>query len=262
MKFKILPYKQASKSAKILASALGCFVLNTKRNTYRGYRNHVIINWGSQRDNVGLPGALSRVHTILNHPSKVDNASNKLRTFQLLGDLAVEHTTSLSTAINWLADSVVFSRTSLNANSGEGIVLNMPGAESLTPAPLYTKNFPKTHEYRVHVFRDDIISFQQKRLKASENRTDTPDDYIWNYELGQRVFARNDIDVTPEVKEQLFSISIQALKKLDLDFGAIDIGYDENTRDIKIFEVNTACGLTGTTISDYANAFRNYLEGL
>jgi D-alanine-D-alanine ligase-like ATP-grasp enzyme len=42
-----------------------------------------------------------------------------------------------------------------------------------------------------------------------------------------------------------------------LDFGAIDIIYNESRDQAYVLEVNTAPGLTGQTIQSYADAFRH-----
>lgn len=258
-KLIILPYAMSSKSTKVLAEALECKRINVKRATYQGYSNHIVINWGSRKH---LPN-LQRCREVLNKPNVLSNASNKLKCFKLLKDAGVptvEWTESRNEAYRWLNEgSAVFSRTSLGSHSGRGIVVNKPDGEFIANAPLYTKNFEKTREYRVHVFRDNLIVIQQKKLKSSENRTNEPDEYVWNHEVGQRVFARNNVDLEGDLKERLTKVAIDSINALGLDFGAVDVG-TKDTEDIRVFEVNTACGLTGSTIEDYSRVFKEYLD--
>ena len=165
-KYIILPYAMSSKSTKVLKEALGCNRIQTKKQTYQGYFNHIVINWGSQKTTIGYQGqALSRVKEVLNHPSKIINASNKLKSFKLLKEAEVptlEWTTSRNEAYRWLQEDVVFSRTKLSANSGEGIIINKPEGEYIEKAPLYTKFFNKEREYRVHIFKDSKVCIKSR----------------------------------------------------------------------------------------------------
>jgi glutathione synthase/RimK-type ligase-like ATP-grasp enzyme len=57
--------------------------------------------------------------------------------------------------------------------------------------------------------------------------------------------------------------SIKAVKALGLDFGAVDIATIKGTdgQECCIYEVNTACGMQGTTLEKYTQAIRGYLDG-
>lgn len=261
MKYIVLPYAMSSGSSKVLAQALECKRIHIKRNTYRGFSNHVVINWGSQKQ---LP-SLNNCHSVLNHPRYIRNASHKLTSFKLLTEAGVPtmaYTTSRNQAYRWLNENMaVFSRTLLSANSGKGIVVNKVEDRYIEPAPLYTQEFKKTREYRVHIFQGQLVCIQQKKLKASENRSEEPDNYVWNHDKGQRVFARFNVDMTDDLKQELIDISSRAIEALSLDFGAVDIGWNEE-EGCKVFEVNTGFGLVGTTIEDWKKVFTNYLETL
>lgn len=260
MKFKIYPYKMGSKSSKELATALECRRINSNRTSYRGYSNHIVINWGSQR----TVEAYSRVHIVLNQPQAVSRASNKLSAFRAFTDASVptlEYTTNFDEAEAWKESGhTVFARTTLSGHSGSGIVVVKDTME-LVQAPLYTNNFEKDKEFRVHVLKDDLICIQQKRVKATENRDEGAevDPDIWNH-AGQRVFVRNSIDYGEVDKDEMVQIAIDAVKALGLDFGSVDIGTKGS--EIIVFEVNTASGLTGSTIDDYKRAFNDYMDRL
>jgi D-alanine-D-alanine ligase-like ATP-grasp enzyme len=50
-----------------------------------------------------------------------------------------------------------------------------------------------------------------------------------------------------------------AIKSLGLDFGAIDMIYNERRNQYYVLEVNTACGLTGTTLDKYVEVFKEFV---
>ena len=84
-----------------------------------------------------------------------------------------------------------------------------------------------------------------------------PNTGIRNHSNGY-IYARVNVDVPP----LLLSSSLSAVNLLGLDFGAVDVGYRERDGKVFVFEVNTAPGLVGTTLDKYANAFKEYLNGL
>lgn len=257
----VFPYTLGSHSARALAGEL-----STKRiranGRYKFFPNHLIINWG----NSGFPSWASQAayNRMLNKPQNVKNASEKIKTFQLLSAAGMaaqlpEWTTSMETAKGWLAHPVygqgknaVVCRTLTRANSGRGIVLASSIAE-LVSAPLYTRYKPKEDEYRVHVTaRFGVIDVQEKRKKTGAEKDETKK-YIRSHD-NDWVFCREDVQCPESVKEA----AEKALNALGLDFGAVDIGYHPKYG-IAIYEVNTAPGLEGQTLVNYANTFRRYL---
>jgi hypothetical protein len=46
---------------------------------------------------------------------------------------------------------------------------------------------------------------------------------------------------------------------LELDFGAVDLIWNENQNVVYVLEVNTAPGMEGTTLENYCDAFSNAL---
>ena len=58
------------------------------------------------------------------------------------------------------------------------------------------------------------------------------------------VFSREDMTIPDNINKT----AISAIKALGLDFGAVDIAYNEYYNKLKVFEVNTAVGMeSGTT---------------
>lgn len=242
---KILPYKYGSKSAKKLKELFEGQVL-FKKNNRRVKRKDIVVNWGFHK-----PVNFTTNHW-LNRPEAVKIASNKLLAFQKLQEQqvpTVEFTTDQHVANQWLIDGkIVLSRTLLNSNSGKGIVVNKPEEYQVVhPAPLYTKYFKKTHELRVHIFCGEVIDYAQKKIRRERNESYNP--MIRSHDNGW-IYSWRDILELEEVKE----VAKKAVLALGLDFGAVDIGYNENTGKILVFEVNTAPGLCDSTAQKYAVA--------
>lgn len=167
-------------------------------------------------------------------------------------------TTNKQEAFGWLVNgATVVERHVLNGNSGAGIRLVEPnGEEGLQHAPLYVKYVPKKQEYRVHVCGGKAVDIQRKA-----RRKDVEDDAInWkirNHDNGF-IFARNEDGVVPpDVPFQ----AVLAVKLLGLDFGAVDVIFNDKEQKAYVLEVNTAPGLSGTTLEGYVSRFKDYLNG-
>lgn len=246
---KLLPYNMGSASAKALAEAM-----NIKRIKHvgsrwvgRGVGRDTLINWGCNRHDLLPRGSYS----IINHPDKVRLATNKLDFFQALGDTFRDEipdwTQDKSTARQWIEEgSVVVCRTLLRANSGRGIVL-ASSVDELVDAPLYVKYVKKQDEYRCHVALGGVFDVQRKM-----RRRDTPDEDV-NWKIRNHtngfVFGREGITYC-EDRDQLAADVVVAL---GLDFAAVDLIYNRHYNKYYVLEVNTAPGLTGTTLEKYTD---------
>lgn len=162
-------------------------------------------------------------------------------------------TTIKAVAIEWAnAGKVVVCRTKLNGHSGAGIIV-AAREEDVVDAPLYTQYIKKKYEYRVHVAFGEVIDIQAKRKRTEfEGEVDYA---IRNHERGW-VYCRENIVEPTGLREQ----AIQAILTLGLDFGAVDIIYNEHQNKCYVLEVNTAPGLEGTTVEKYTNAFAEFLN--
>lgn len=261
----IYPYKMGSKSAKALSDKLssrGCRrVYPDKKYTLRP--NHLVINWG----NSTFPAWWSPLHDfhggILNHPNAVGRAANKLTAFQTMemeGVSVPEFTTSpevVYTSLSTKYQIEWFARKKLDAHSGEGIVPIYGGQEygpegDIFPsAPLYVRYVKKKHEYRVHVFEGEVIDVQQKKKRTDAEAVDYQ---IRNVANGW-VYCRDNIDVPASVCSE----SVAAVDALGLDFGAVDVIWNEKQQQAYVLEVNTAPGLEGTTLERYQEALEALL---
>lgn len=246
---KLYPYNQGSASAKALAEALGIKRIKQEGKPLN-IPKELVINWGCS--------AMARAvipKQILNVPANVAKAVNKLQSFNALkGNASIpEFTESAEEAFKWLAEGVtIVERHKLTGHSGEGVRVVEPGQE-LQGAPLYVKYIPKKHEYRIHVFRDKAFFVQRKARK-----NDVPDaDVNWKVRnlKGGFIYANQDVDVAEEAKRQ----AIISIKALGLDFGAVDIIYNERSNKYYVLEVNTACGLAGLTLQKYTEIFKEFV---
>lgn len=159
----------------------------------------------------------------------------------------VEFTTDRAVATGWLSDGPVFCRTLLRASEGKGIVV-AETADQLASAPLYTKNFKKKREYRVHVFNGRVIDVQEKRRRkdvVDESRNTR----IRNLANGY-VFCRDGL-VEPA---GLRDLAVQATQSLGYNLGAVDVAFNERHGRLAVLEVNANPGLQGTTLETYSNA--------
>jgi len=245
----IAPYKRGSKSARLLkkglSEALGRDVLFINPERVGLCKpSRVVINWGSS-------GISDTNATVINSASAVSVASNKLQTlvtFNLNDIPHPEYTTDKDKAKEWIDQGhKVVCRTLLTAHSGQGIVVAKQHSE-LVDAPLYTKYIRKQKEFRVHVFSSKILDIQEKRRSSS---VDDHHPYIRNHANGY-VFCRGGI----EEPHSLRGVAISAVDALGLDFGAVDVIWSEGLDSCFVLEVNTACGLEGSTVHKYVQAIK------
>jgi hypothetical protein len=260
-RYRILPYRQGSKGARALADALGGKVLKLEGSKFKAKTDDVVINWGNTYcDATTLPCFFSASFDFLNIPVFITGASNKLKFFQSLvegteddGDIIPDFWTNKG---NIPDDKYpIVCRTVLAGHSGAGIVIaNSPG--ELVDAPLYVQYVKKKDEYRIHIGRlpsgdATVISVQRKA-----RRHDTPDDQV-NWQVRNHsngfVFVRNNVTPPPSVLE----VAERALLRTGLDFGAVDVIWNEQQGKAYVLEINTAPGLEGTTVEDYKTFFQS-----
>ena len=253
MTTKLLPYKMGSASARALADAMNIKMIKHANSKWvgRGVQRDKLINWGCNNPDL-LPRGSYR---IINHPSTVARATNKLEFFQFLSFHASEEirsalpnwTQDQSVARQWIEEgATVVCRTLLRANSGRGIVIAST-AEQLVRAPLYVKYVKKQDEFRVHVANGTVFDTQRKMRNQS-----VPDDNVnWqirNHDNGF-IFGREGVEPSEERNTLAEGIAVA----LGLDFCAVDVIYNAHHNKYYVLEVNTAPGLTGTTLQNYTD---------
>jgi len=238
-----------SKSAKALSEALG--IKRIRHNGRYVHRNgNRILNWGCG----ALPNVITNDNGFINSPRKVEIAGNKLLAFRAMDGLVAipEYTTSKAKVREWqqAGDRVVV-RKLLRGSGGDGIVL-LETDDDIPNAPLYTRYVKKRDEYRVHVVDGQVIDFAKKMVREGSEGNNFQ---VRNFHNGW-IFARGGAELPEDVLQQSF----KAIAALGLDFGAVDVGYNVREGKATVYEVNTAPGLEGATITSYATAFRRLLN--
>ena len=244
----LMSYKLGSRSAKSLARSMG--IRRVRANgKFRNNYNHKVICWGSS-----VHPSFPTPQGIINNPDAVAITTNKIKTLQCLADAGVPTPiffTDPMEAYQYQLENecVIFERHKLSGRSGQGIRVVQPGEELSTNAPLYTVHFPKVREYRVHATTRGVFDYSAKLTRRGQDA----DPYVYNYDNG-RVFCRNGI----ELPEEVVNASVAAINALGLDFGALDVGVDDEGNAV-IFECNSAPALEGTTLERYTAMLREML---
>lgn len=240
----IYGYKRGSKSIRLLRDkikSMGFRACSGSPNSPRVPKNFdLVLTWGTSR----VPDWVPKQY--INTPDKIRIATDKLLTFQKLleSNLPIpEFTVDIEEAKSWLPKRKVVCRTLLRSREGRGIII-AESPEQVVPAPLYVKYCRKTHEYRVHVWKGTIIDVSEKR-----KRLGSIGGPIRNHANGW-VFCHNNVNMPVPVGVA----ACNAVSALNLDFGAVDVIWNQKTGKEYILEVNTAPGITGMTINKYVEA--------
>ena len=254
----LYPYKMYSDGARNLSGALNtvCVFPNGK---YKPRDNHLIVCWGAS----AYPNWWQKVPqraTVINTPPRISIAINKLRTFEALGAARIsvpQWTRDRMKALDWVKeDKVIVCRTSLTSSAGRGIVVADKSVE-VPSCHLYTAHVRHKREFRVHVFNHKVIDVAEKRRRDGFSETrGRLEGFIRNLHNGW-VFCHENVTCPPIVLEE----AKKAVEVLNLDFGAVDIGYREKDGKAYVFEVNTAPGIEGQTIGRYAQAVQEICNG-
>src|SRR3990167_2045805 len=259
MRYRVLPYRQGSRWAKALAEALGGRVLRLEGSTFVPAQDDVVINWGNTNSGAVPFGG----YYYLNPFVAIRNASNKRWFFERMREANLSSLIpAFWTSAGDIPDEAfpVVCRTVLAGHSGAGIII-APCRNDLVPAPLYTQYVKKTEEYRIHVgLRENQDLGEQEPVIIAEQRKarrhDVPDSQV-NWQIRNHhngfVYVREGFD-TPEA---VLDAARRALEVTGLDFGAVDIIWNNQKQRPFVLEVNTAPGLEGQTVQDYTNFFRS-----
>jgi len=212
-----------------------------------------VINWG-----VGIaPRCL-----VINHPDKVRLVANKLTFFRYYDEHdgakhfnVPLHMYTAANARDYLRNTragTIVARTLTSSNEGRGIVM-ADNPDDVPDCSLYTAYVKKKYEYRVHVMAGNVIDEVQKKRRL--NYDPNTDGRIRNTANGY-VFARTGVQVPQCVRDA----AVAAVQFYGLDFGAVDVVYNEHYDKAYVLEINTAPGIEGTTVQRYAAAFRRFFN--
>ena len=175
--------------------------------------------------------------------------------FKAQGIPALEFTTDIAQAGAWLDQGLtVFGRKFLNSSCGKGIVVINGGEQgyALVGCPVYTLYKKKKREFRVHVFKDQVVAVVEKKRKKEWDGTQ--DTKIRNLVNGY-VFVQDVMDEPVGLRE----LALRAACASPSDFRGVDIGYNEKKDELFVIEVNSAPGIQGNNIGKYLEAIVNHV---
>lgn len=239
MKVRVYPYKQGSKSAKALSEVIGGKVLKHVGSKFRPKVGDVVINWGASQ----LPDfGPARVFNV-----DAGKAGCKLASFRAFAEKGVS-IPEFWTKKEDIPDEAfpVVCRTKLRGHSGDGIVM-ADGREGLVNAPIYTKYTKKKDEYRVHVAGDKSFFIQRKARRLDVEQPD------WRVRNLQNGFVFVEVEER-DVPKAVISAAVSAVLALNLDFGGVDVLWNDKEGKAYAIECNTACGLERRTAEKYSQA--------
>ncbi len=248
----IHPYRRGSRSVAALKEHLG----DELKVLYRPARfpNTPVVYWGVS-DIVYGP----RPGPTLNPPQITRQFSNKLTFFNALAhtELCPSFTVEIGLVQHWLDSGYpVVERHTLAGSGGEGIRIVEPGGE-LRDAPLYVKYEKKTHEFRVHVFKNKEGDFYvgHTQRKVARNAEEVQDWRVRNLANGF-FFQLHGFDCPAAVS----TAAIDTARIFGADFVALDCIYHQPTNKAYVLEGNTAPGLEGSTLDKYIEFFKSRMS--
>ena len=241
----IWAYDFKSESARALADKLDVRIIRHENSTFKGAVDKVVLNWGSS----DLPREV-RFCNVINTERAVHMAVNKrhcLRVFDQAGVPTVKWTENKEWAKAWayLGHKIVC-RTKVEGKDGEGIILASK-PEDIVDAKLYTKFEEGCDEYRVTVFRDEVVCVQKKvRIPGLPAYNDAIRTTAGGY--GFEVLG------AWKLPQAIIHACTEAVKAIGLDFGGVDILVGKEN--LHVLEVNTAPVLTPHCLEKFSTAIK------
>ena len=245
----IYAYKNYSESARLLSWVIGAKRVRHENSKFKPSLKKFLINWGSTE----MPGDLWRCH-IINHPLAVYQAVSKSRSLIMMKNNNVPvppFTFDKTKAEEWIKDGhTVLARSLDKGRGGKGIEVC---EGELPEAPLYVKYIPKAEEWRIHVAFGRVIDIQKKLAPDPDRVKD------WKVRNANNGFVFRRHGIRPPMQEVLVQAA-RAVDSLGLDFGGVDVVWNEKDGKAFVLEVNTAPGLEGQTVESYRQAFEEYVR--
>lgn len=258
----ILPYHDFSNGARELSKALGVTRIQRQRTPMDSLKDvKVCINWG-----ITATPKYFKADKILNPFKQAGICSNKVKFFEFLADKDVRiptWTNDLETALAWAEKGEVVMGRSATGSCGSDITFYGDDTEKFNGSDFWVQYKKKKYEFRIHLVKngDEIGMFlsQKKTARSTDdegNPIDTKDlDWRIRNHANGFIFARQGFTVPEDCIVQAKA----AFKAVDLDFGAVDVIYNEHERRAYVLEINTAPGLDGSTVDDYKAALEPLL---
>jgi glutathione synthase/RimK-type ligase-like ATP-grasp enzyme len=159
-----------------------------------------------------------------------------------------EFTESKEKAMEMAQTNPVVCRTLLRAKAGKGIVI-ADTPEQIVDAPVYVAYHKKTNEYRVSLYRGEVVCIREKRLKKGYEAPAGRDGRVRSHDNGY-VFCEPLVPLS----EAAITMCKEAAKITKSDIVGIDLAYHKTTDYYFMLEVNTAPGMQGLTVKQFADA--------
>lgn len=246
----VLLYNKYSRGGRALAKELG-----VKHTTLVSAitPSTVVINWGCSAKAIESAGV-----KLINKPTAVSSAGNKLKLFNLLdGKVRIpEYTENVETALEWLEQGHEVLGRRTNSSGGADIAFFSENPDVFSSSQFWTKYKKKKNEFRVHIMNGGVLFVQKKVLRVKDeagNPIDKKDaDFRIRNLANGFIFQKYNFSVPEDVIKQ----ATEAMALSGLDFGAVDVIFNEFEGKAYVLEINTAPGLEGTSPQDYANGIR------
>lgn len=282
VKAVIYSYNRHSKGASNLKNEMlkRPNAVNTVKSTGEGVRlnsacseavtrdPHVVIVWGNE-----ALFSLNKSNALFLNVGDKGRFTNKKFFFETEFSNTPDYFTSVADAEEFLAAQPndaryrLVERHSLFGHSGDGIRLVKKDDALSRNCHLWTEYIPKKYEYRVHFFKPTGATFiQQKKRKLDADNADRdaidPTARFQAYAVRNHaagwVYCTENVEV-PNIVRSVANNFI-ADPRNTLDYGAIDIIYNERRDAAFILEVNTAPGIEGRTVTWYAEQIKQAIR--
>lgn len=236
--YRILTHDITSKSYQALCAALPARGIRQISSDYRYQQGDVIINWGVY-GNRGYPIAV-------NQHKAVEVCCSKQRSYQAFHNSRVNTvrvTRDKEFARQWLSRGFsIYARQTDSGCQGAGITVHHPAGIPLPNASYYTQGFPVAREFRIYVWRDQILAtYEKKDFTGGTLDADVRASDDWMY-------CKNNLDVYPN---ELLLQAIGATQAIGLDFAGVDIALDSRDN-VCVFECNSAPWLSPSVTTKLA----------
>lgn len=226
----LLYTSEGSETGPRLASYLGIEAGSTMPRERYDY----IVRWGNAGRVAYAPSDFT-----LNKRSALCKSTNKKRSLERMRGAGVPVPPFSN---NWTDLEFPILERSMSHMEGRDINLLMQPHDVTGDADFYTQYIQKQLEFRVHVFKGEIIKVSQKRRRDTEPEYDP---ICWNYNSGWRFLS-------PDTQPLGLQQSIPAVTCHELDFGAVDVLIDPEGNPY-VLEVNTAPGCCDATLELYGS---------
>lgn len=222
--------KPTCKSARRLAKALDVPYYNLSKVLMPAIKpGQVVFNYGSSKPPV-FPN-------MVNSPAGVELSVNKINTYRVLkANLVptvtfVQNEKDVPAHWNW-----VVCRSTVTGRNCEGVLITR-SYDLVKECPLYTKYFTHTDEYRIVLYKGNVLSrYRKANLNAGQ----------YDLEL-----------MTHHGFAEVDASCIEAAKAIGLDYCGVDVLCNEKTGNYVVLELNSGPLLTDETEEALVKLIKN-----